>query len=561
MAGSVGGTPQNTVEAAAYEELFQTDAILNLRVEIADSDWQDILADPKAEAYKSVSVTVDGSLPDGTELAGVSLDNVGLRTKGNSSLNTIADSDSERYSFRIKFDKYVKGQRLLGLDELVANCQYADASYMREYLSYEALRAIGSPAPLAAYANLYINGELYGFYLCVEAEDNAFLERNFGDDNGNLYKQEMGSSLVYEQDSDYPKSELKKGSDTQKTGLKRFIQTLNEMPEGEKGEIESVLNVDTALAYIAANTVLGNYDSYSGSMLQNYYLYERDGKFSVIPWDYNMSMGGFMGTSSSGTSIPIDEPVYGVSKEQTPLIFKLLAVEEYKQRYYEYIRQLLAYLDGFESRVEGLAAYIRYVEADPTKFVTMAQFEAAVTYQETQQQDELSAPPDGQKMEGEQMGEPPARPNGQPFGEPPAFPNGQQGETQSGEPPARPDGQPFGEPPAFPNGQQQGENQLGELPARPDGRPNRPADGGGGRGGMGNSHMLAGNGGSIINFVRARTENIRKQLNGELATTGNTTMNNAGRGMPGGGEMGNRPGGRFPRGLEQAGQAQPHGGQ
>ena len=55
------------------------------------------------------------------------------------------------------------------------------------------------------------------------------------------------------------------------------------MPEGEKGDIESVLNVDSALKYIAANTVLGNYDSYNGNMAQNYYLYGQDGNFTVIP--------------------------------------------------------------------------------------------------------------------------------------------------------------------------------------------------------------------------------------------------------------------------------------
>ncbi len=38
----------------------------------------------------------------------------------------------------------------------------------------------------------------------------------------------------------------------------------------EKGDIESVLDVDSVLKYIAANTLLESYDSYSGQFSQNY---------------------------------------------------------------------------------------------------------------------------------------------------------------------------------------------------------------------------------------------------------------------------------------------------
>lgn len=481
-------------ESKEYESIFDGDKIIDIQIELSDEDWQSILENPQAEEFKSANVTVDG----------VTVNNVGFRTKGNSSLNSVSSSDSERYSFKIKFDKYVDKQRLMDLDELALNSNFADPSYLREYLSYEALRSIGSTVPLCVFANIYINGELKGLYLCVEAEDDAFLERNFGDNDGNLYKQEMGSSLLYEENSDYPSSELKNGTDTEKTGLKNMIKVLNEMPDGEKGDIESVLDVDSALQYIAANTVLGNYDSYSGSMLQNYYLYEHNGKFYVIPWDYNMSFGGFQGSSSAATTIPIDEPVFGVSMDNTPLITNLLEVSEYKEKYYAYIEQLLAYLEGFEDRVAELADLIRpAIENDPTKFYTMEQFESSITYNEDQATENTDI---GQGFDG-QMSQ---LPENMQEGEVPQPTDGTQPPDLNGERPQMPEG---GQPPEMTgeDGQQRPEGGFGG------GRP--------GGGGMMTANI------SLINYVRDRVENIKQQLSGELPTTGNTTMNSGfGRG-------------------------------
>lgn len=464
-AESAVNNENSAAEAVAdYKEIFKKDKVIDIKVEIAEEDLQSILDDPLAEEYKSANVIVDG----------ITVENVGFRTKGNLTLRSVANSESERYSFRIKLDKYVDGQSLLGLDEFVVNNMYSDSSYMREYLSYEALEEIGADVPDAAFANIYINDELYGFYLCVEAIDDSFLESNFGSNDGSLYKQEQGSTLQYVEGNDYEKSELKVGDDESKTDLKNFIKLLDEMPEGEKGDIESVLDVDSALRYVAANTVLGNYDSYSGNMAQNYYLYGQEGKFTVIPWDFNMSFNGFGGGGDAAT-IPIDEPVMGVNIENLPLIDNLLAVDEYKEKYHEYVKELLSYLEGFEGRVTELSNVIRpYVEADPSKFCTMEQFEASIKYSETAAAADTTA--------GASTG---------------ADNNAALGQQQT--------------PPDMTAGPPAGGHGNGERPTPPEG-------------GFENGDRSKPT--SIINFIRDRIENITKQINGELPTTGNTTMNN-----------------------------------
>lgn len=323
---------------------------------------------PKNEEYHSADITVNG----------IEMKNSGIRTKGNMTLSSVASSDSDRYSFRIKFNKYVKDQTLLGLNELCLNNEYSDPSYMREYLHYEMLREMGQSVPETVFCNLYINGELYGFYLAVEAIDNSFLERNYGENqNGNLYKMEEGASLVYNEDENYTYAELKSGSDKEQLGLKNFIKKLD---SGDKSEIESVLDVDSALIYIAANTVLCSYDSYNNSMKHNYYLYENeDGIFSVLTWDVNMSFGG----RESNTNVGIDTPIVSGSMESSPLISKLLDIDEYKEKYYEYIKEMMSWLENLETRVNELKSIIKpYVENDPSAFYTAEEFEKATTFQE-----------------------------------------------------------------------------------------------------------------------------------------------------------------------------------
>lgn len=352
-----------------YSQLFEKDKIIDIKIDIDEADLADMRAYPQNEEYHSADITVDG----------ITVENSGIRTKGNMTLSSVARSDSERYSYRIKFNKYVKGRKLLGLNELCLNDGYSDASYMREYLHYEILRELGMNTPETAFCNVYINDEFAGFYLAVEALDSSFVETEFddADNKGNLYKMEQGANLVYKEDENYTYAELKVGKDTELTGLKKFIKALNEMPDGENGDIEKYLDVESALKYIASNTVLCNYDSYNGGMCHNYYLYENaDGVFTVVPWDFNMSFGGMGGN----TNIGIDTPISGRNIDNLPLIKNLLAVPEYKELYYGYIKEIMSILEGFEDRVAELKAIIKpYVEKDTTAFYTLEQFEKATT--------------------------------------------------------------------------------------------------------------------------------------------------------------------------------------
>lgn len=148
-------------------------------------------------------------------------------------------------------------------------------------------------------------------------------------------------------------------------------------------DIESYLNVDEVLRYFAANTFLVNLDSYASNMNHNYYLYEDDGVVSILPWDYNLSFGGFQaGSASSAINFPIDSPVSG-TLEDNPLIANLLEVDEYKELYHHYLNEIVNNFVNngtYEMLVTKTDALISdYVKNDATAFYTFDEYTEAVS--------------------------------------------------------------------------------------------------------------------------------------------------------------------------------------
>ncbi len=163
------------------EKLFGA-GIIRIDITADEQSWTQMLENAAAEAYIPCTVTVNG----------VTYEQVGIRPKGNSSLSQIASGkESDRYSFRLKFDEYISGQACFGLSSFVVNNMMGDATYMKEYLSYDIMRYAGVDTTLFEYANISVNGKAWGFYLAVESYDEAFMARTYNDPGGELYSVKM----------------------------------------------------------------------------------------------------------------------------------------------------------------------------------------------------------------------------------------------------------------------------------------------------------------------------------------------------------------------------------
>ena len=165
------------------------------------------------------------------------------------------------------------------------------------------------------------------------------------------------------------------------SALFRFLDILNNEPNASfPQEIEKVLDVDQVLRFLAVSTTVVHLDNYTGQFGHNYYLYESNGKFTIIPWDLNMAFGTFNnGIDRQGIiNFYIDEPTSGPVAER-PLVSRLLSVPSYLETYHGYLSELINgpfSLEVMEPRINELADIIRpYVQDDTSKFFTTREFE------------------------------------------------------------------------------------------------------------------------------------------------------------------------------------------
>ena len=455
-------------ENASYEILlFDSSYVHTFDIAISEEDWADLLENPLDKTKYAVNVTIDGE----------TVEQVSFATKGNSSLSQVAsDPDSKRYSFKINFGKFVKGQTYRGLNKLNLSNIYADATYLKDYISYEIFRQAGVDAPLTSYVWLTINGEDQGLYLAIEDVSESYLERT-NDGEGVLYKPEAegldvvdvdaaqseavnvpmepggrpsqggmapgqgtmpedgqmpppldaGSEMpsdgqsfpgdaqmppiqqggmqmpgvssndsyaVYGSDLKYSDDEISSYSDifdnnetdVDEEDQKRVILALKALSENE--DMETYLDTEEIIRYFVAHNFVLNYDSYIGTMLHNYYLYESGGKLAMLPWDYNEGFGSFsrgvgQSTSTSLINTGIDTPLFGTTEEDRPMWSWIVSDDEYLEQYHEIFSELIeTYFESGKYAEDIDAVYemiLPYVEKDPTAFCTVDQFKTAVS--------------------------------------------------------------------------------------------------------------------------------------------------------------------------------------
>lgn len=516
----VNGEQVSTSTEAAYKsKLFDASYVHSINIEIDEADWNDLLENASDQNFYTCNITIDGE----------EYSNVGIRTKGNSSLSQVVNSDSDRYSFKINFKKYNKEQNYYGLEKLNLNNIIQDATYMKDYLAYTMMGEFGVASPYVSYSYITINGEEWGLYLNVEEVEESFLERNYGEDYGDLYKPEtmemngdkvgqmpqgmnpenlpegfdpenmmqrpqgenqedimqapeasqtadttqmptatdtgnmpeisqeadgndmqggqgfkggfggpgsensLGADLKYTDDQydsyanifDYAETDI---TDNDKD---RLIASLKQLNEGTN--LDEVLDVDALLRYFVVHNFVDNYDSYTGTMLHNYYLYEQDGKLTMLPWDYNLAFGAFGGmggkndkgnmllpnnnaeqnndatqnvemNQSKGNAEPdktnkgqmmgegvdatsmvnmaIDTPLSGADEEDRPMWSQLINNETYKAKYHELFDEFLQnYIENgaIQDEINRVVEMISpYVQKDPTAFYTYEEFTKGV---------------------------------------------------------------------------------------------------------------------------------------------------------------------------------------
>ena len=160
-----------------YEDRLFDDSVVHT-IDIQMDDWEGFLSTCTNEEYSLCDLVVDGERYSGA----------GIRAKGNTSLSSVAQYGNDRYSFKIEFDHYDNALTYHGLDKLNLNNLIQDNTMMKDYVTYQLMGSFGVDAPLCSYVYITVNGEDWGLYLAVEGVEDSFLQREYGNDYGELYK-------------------------------------------------------------------------------------------------------------------------------------------------------------------------------------------------------------------------------------------------------------------------------------------------------------------------------------------------------------------------------------
>lgn len=264
-------------------ELYDPEQVPEFHIELSEEALATLSLvtgsdDPRQDNY------VKANLRYGDEV----VQDIGLRIKGEGSFQQL----EAKPAWKLKFDEFVPDQTFHGLKRMTLNNLFEDPSFIAERLAYDVYRAASVPAPRCNNALVYINGESYGVYANVEAEDKPFLRRWFDDVSGNLYE-EGQSDFVPGAETTFNLETNEASND--RTDLVGLIAAIDgATPSTFLDAVGAHVDIENYLKFTAVEAAVNQWDMYSYTVfwVNNLRLYREPtaGKFHFIPWGHDMSM-------------------------------------------------------------------------------------------------------------------------------------------------------------------------------------------------------------------------------------------------------------------------------
>ena len=323
-------------QALTLDGLFPKDRILEVKIEVAEADWDTIrrqrrtfFSALRAErqfapldspyTYVNAKVTIDG----------VTFEKVGIRKKG-----FIGSQSTTEPSLKIKLNHVDKKGSIGGLTNLTFNNNKQDPTVVSQFLSYAFFNSVGSPAPRAAFAKVTVNGKDLGIYTHVESMRRQLFDREFGTSKGTLYEGTVVDFFPEWEGSFERKFGSKKKGRAKIDELTRLLQRDTGAADFEAA-IGKVVDLDAFYRFWAIESLLGFWDGYSGNA-NNYfiYLHPKTGKFHFLPWGADALFMKY-GVLRRDRRAPLSAKTWGL------ISHKLYQVPAVRKRYAAVLRGVL----------------------------------------------------------------------------------------------------------------------------------------------------------------------------------------------------------------------------
>ncbi len=360
-----------------FTKIFDDNAVKRLDIVITAERWQSMLDDMTA-LYGAFGVGggPGGDFADEDPIfvpAEVFYEEqewyrVGVRFKGNSSLQRSWQDGILKLSFKLDFDEFedtypqIDNQRFYGFKKLSLKNNFDDRSMLREKVAADVFRNAGLAVSHTAFYTVYVDHgdgpQYFGLYTLVEEVDDTVIETQFSDDDGNLYKPD-GDAAAFAIES-YDEGEYVKKTNEDEAdfsdieGLLTILHDDTRTTDASawRANLEAVFDTEVFLKYLAVNTIIQNWDTY-GRMTHNYFMYNNPDTnlLTWIPWDNNEALQ--LGKREG--ALPLD--FFGLDNAEWPLIGYLYQDAIYRAKYDAYVKETI---DGAFNTNTIQAAYTSY---------------------------------------------------------------------------------------------------------------------------------------------------------------------------------------------------------
>jgi len=357
--------------------LFEPGHVVEVSIEIAPGDWDtlrrqsrnwwDVAAAenkscmvqpfPKPFDWFTATITVDG----------LRRDRVAVRKKG-----FLGSLNEERPAFKVRFDRFVEGQTLNGLQRLTLNNSVQDPTWLKQCLAYRVFEKAGVPVPWCNFAHVTVNGRDLGLYVHLESQDRHWVRRWFEKDGGDLWEGEISDFRTGWLDTFEKKGDVEDEDQTKvdRSSLGEVAAAVvSSTPDAQvRSRLEELVDFDGFMRFWAVEKVLEHWDGYANNV-NNFFVYHDPATSRLV-------------FAPSGTDqITVPDPYSSVKPPVSvyatgALSNRLYGIGETRQLYAAKIRQVLDQAfreDDLLSEIERMQALVAPVLARAGTEVASAQ--------------------------------------------------------------------------------------------------------------------------------------------------------------------------------------------
>ena len=327
---------QAEIEEQTGLNLFPTNRVLEVKITLAENDW-DTIRNQSRNLFEALEAKrKDGPVKGPytwvkaeVKIGDKEFTEVGLRKKG-----FVGSQNKSRPSLKIKLNHIDKQAQLSGLSMLTFNNNQQDISLMSQAVGYALYNAAGSPAPRCGYARITVNGKNLGIYSHVESLREPLLKRGFGDDRGTLYE---GTVVDFFRGWDKA-FEKKLGKD--RLGREKINQLIDVLEQDDLADVEQAIgqlvDLDSFYTFWAVEGLIGFWDGYTANN-NNFFVYlnPRTEKFHFLPWGLDCGFEKYSQLPGISRRAPLSVKTKG------RVAYRLYQVESCRKRYEQTLRQIL----------------------------------------------------------------------------------------------------------------------------------------------------------------------------------------------------------------------------